>query len=225
VRIVMLGAPGAGKGTQAKRIAEIYGIPQISTGDIFRAHLKQGTELGRQVKRYLDSGELAPDALTCEIVADRLGENDCANGYILDGFPRSLPQAQALDRLLEGRGESLDVALDIQVADEQIVERLSARRFCPVCGAVFNLKFSPPPPDGHRCGGVGPVVQLEQRSDDNEETVRNRLRVYHEITEPIVTYYREKGILREVPAAGLDPNEVFERIEEVLGEVGASRGA
>ncbi len=225
MRIVTLGAPGAGKGTQAKRIAEVYGIPQISTGDIFRAHLKQGTELGRQVKRYLDAGELAPDALTCEIVADRLGEADCVKGYVLDGFPRSLPQAQALDHLLESRSESLDVALDIQVADEEIVERLSARRFCPVCGAVFNLKFSPPPPDGHRCGGEGPVVQLEQRSDDNEETIRNRLRVYHEITEPIAAYYGEKGILREISAEGLDPDAVFAKIEEVLGEVEASRGA
>lgn len=216
LRIVMLGAPGAGKGTQAKRIAETHGVPPISTGDIFRANLRQGTALGLEVKKYLDAGQLAPDALTCEIVADRIAQEDCAQGYILDGFPRSLPQAEEFQRLLESRGDAMDVAINIDVSDAEIIDRLSARRSCPKCGAIYNLKFSPPKQDGicdhPACGGEA----LVQRVDDQEETIRERLRVYHETTEPIIDYYRTQGILKTVPGTASTPDAVFAKIEEIL---------
>jgi len=213
LRIVMLGAPGAGKGTQAKRIAEACGLPHISTGDIFRAHLRDGTPLGRQVRQYLDAGTLVPDALTCEIVAERIREDDCARGYILDGFPRSAPQADTFHELLAGRGEKLDLALNIDVDDGEIVERLTARRSCPKCGAIYNLKFQPPRQDGVCDHDGEPLVQ---RRDDTEETVKERLRVYHETTEPIVAYYQTEGILKTVSGTGATPAAVFSKIEAIL---------
>lgn len=221
LRIVMLGGPGAGKGTQAKRMAEKYGLPHISTGDIFRANLNAGTPLGLEVKKYLDAGRLVPDALTCEIVADRIGQPDCESGYILDGFPRSLPQAEAFKQLLEKRGENLDVAIDISVSDEEIVNRLGARRSCPVCGAIYNLKFGPPKQEGvcdrPECGGA----KLIHRQDDREETIRARLDVYHKTTEPIIDYYRKDGILKSVEGTGSTPEKVFSKIEEILASMGA----
>lgn len=220
-RIVMLGAPGAGKGTQALRIAERFGLPHISTGDIFRAHLKEGTDLGRQVREYLDGGRLVPDELTCAIVADRTGQADCAKGYVLDGFPRSVPQAEALDQTLEARGEQLDAAIDVDVPDAVIVERLAARRSCPKCGAVYNIKFTPSAL-GDKCDRPGCGADLVQRSDDCEETILERLRVYHETTKPIIGYYERQGILRSVPGAEGTPDAIFAKVEAILNELGTA---
>ena len=225
LRIVMLGAPGAGKGTQAKRIAEARALPHISTGDIFRENLRAGTPLGLQAKQYMDAGKLVPDALTCEIVADRIAQKDCGNGYILDGFPRSLPQAEEFQRLLTARGDTLDVAIDIAVTDEEIIERLTARRSCPKCGAIYNLKFSPPKREGvcdvESCQGTA----LIQRADDQEKTIRERLRTYHETTEPIIAYYEKKRILKTVSGTGASPKDVFLKVEEILSAMGAGPGS
>lgn len=223
LRIVMLGAPGAGKGTQAQRIAAAYTVPQVSTGDMFRKHLREGTELGRRVQGYLKTGALVPDDLTCAIVAERLAEPDCAGGYILDGFPRSLSQAETLERLLAERGEHINAVIEIDVPDEEIIERLSERRSCPVCGALYNLKFGPFPASGDRCARPGCEGRLIQRDDDRAETIAERLRIYHETTRPIREYYRARGVLRSIPAARLSPDEVFARIVDVLDGAGALR--
>lgn len=220
-RIVMLGAPGAGKGTQAQRIAQALQIPHISTGDIFRGHLSKGTPLGLRVREYLDSGRLVPDALTCEIVADRIAQPDCANGFILDGFPRSQPQAEELQRMLTARNENISVAINIDVLDDEIVQRLTARRFCPKCGAIFNLKFKPSK-RGNLCDSKGcDNVELIQRSDDTEETVRERLRIYHDTTEPIIAFYEQLGLLKTVVGTGLTPDDVFKKVEEIISVSGA----
>ena len=208
LRIVMLGAPGAGKGTQAVRMAQEMAIPHISTGDIFRKNLREGTPLGKQVQGYLNSGGLVPDQLTCDIVADRLQQADCANGYILDGFPRSLPQAEMLTAFLAGRGEKIDVAVNIDVPDSEIVERLSARRSDPDTGAVYNLKFNPPPAEI--------ADKLIQRDDDKPETVQARLQTYHETTEPIIAYYEKQGALVNVSGSNAGPDEIYKRILDVL---------
>jgi len=217
LRIVMFGPPGAGKGTQAKRIAEVYGLPHISTGDIFRDHLSRGTELGGQVRQHLDAGRLVPDELTCSVVAGRLSEADCANGFILDGFPRSLPQAEMLGTHLAGQGHALDLVVNIDVPDEEIVERLSARRTCAVCGAIFNRKFDPPAGDGARCDRPGCSGELVQRKDDQEETIRERLSVYHETTEPIIEYYGNQSVLKSIAGSGATPDRVFADIRAILG--------
>lgn len=222
LRIVMLGAPGAGKGTQAETISAKYGLPHISTGDIFRKHLKEGTDLGKQVQGYLNSGALVPDELTCSIVADRLAQADCADGYILDGFPRSQMQAEALSRLLDEKGEQISVAIDVDVPDGEIIERLSARRSCPVCGAIYNLKFKRPKGAEGKCDRPGCTGDLVQRDDDKPETIRQRLNVYHETTEPIIAYYRAKGLLYSVSASGLTPDEVYAKIESILNTSGAA---
>jgi adenylate kinase len=214
----MLGGPGAGKGTQAKRMAQAYGLPHISTGDIFRAHLKDGTPLGLQVKQYLDAGKLVPDALTCDMVADRIAQTDCAAGYILDGFPRSVPQAETFQRLLAARGEKLDLAINVEVTDQEIVNRLAARRSCPKCGAIYNLKYGPPKREGV-CDADGEA--LLQRDDDREQTIRERLRVYHETTQPIIAYYEKQGILKTVHGTGSSPDAVFRKIEEMVSAAGA----
>lgn len=218
LRIVMLGAPGAGKGTQAKQMADKFGLPHISTGDIFRAHLREGTPLGLQVKSYLDSGQLVPDELTCAIVADRTAQNDAKNGYILDGFPRSLPQAEEFQRLLEQRGEKINLAINIDVKDSEIVDRLTARRSCPKCGAIYNLKFKPPKKN-NACDLDGET--LIQRQDDKEETVKERLNVYHETTEPIIDYYARQGVLQTVEGTGSTPGDVFKKVEEIVSAAGA----
>ncbi len=207
LKIVMLGAPGAGKGTQAVRMAKEMGIPHISTGDIFRKNLREGTDLGRRVQEYLNSGGLVPDELTCEIVADRLQEPDCAEGYILDGFPRSLPQAEMLTAFLEKMGQKIDAAVNIDVPDDLIVERLTARRSDPETGAVYNLKFNPPPPEI--------ADKLIQREDDKPETVKSRLATYHETTEPIIAYYDAQGVLKNVPGDAA-PDDIYQRIMDVL---------
>jgi len=211
LRIVMLGAPGAGKGTQALRMAEVFGIPHISTGDIFRKNLKEGTPLGKRVQEYLNSGALVPDELTCEIVADRLAQPDCEKGFILDGFPRSIPQAEMLEKYLQAKGQQITAAINIDVPDAEIVERLSARRTDPVTGQIYNLKFSPPPAEI--------LDRLIQREDDKEETVLARLRTYHETTEPIIAWYEQRGLLRTVSGSGATPDQVFEQIMAVVSDL------
>lgn len=213
MKIIMLGAPGAGKGTQAKQIADRYGIPHISTGDIFRANLKAGTPLGLQAKSYMDKGDLVPDDLTCALVVDRIAQPDAANGFVLDGFPRTIPQADALTKALEERGEQMDYAIDIEVPDENIVTRMGGRRACTSCGATYHIVNIPPKQEGicDRCGG--PLVL---RDDDRPETVAKRLSVYHEQTQPLISYYQERGILKSVDGTQ-DMQAVFDAITAILG--------
>ncbi len=213
MKIIMLGAPGAGKGTQAKKIAAKYQIPHISTGDIFRANIKNGTELGNKAKEYMEKGLLVPDELTCDLVVDRIGQEDCKNGYVLDGFPRTIPQAEALKAALEKRGEKMDFAIDVDVPDENIVRRMSGRRACLGCGSTYHIEHIPPKTEGicDVCGG-----KLVLRDDDAPETVQNRLKVYHEQTQPLLDFYGKEGILKTVDGT-LEMEAVFEKITEILG--------
>lgn len=214
MKIIMLGAPGAGKGTQAKKIAEKYGIPHISTGDIFRANIKNGTELGKKAKTFMDQGLLVPDELVVDLVVDRVGQDDAKKGYVLDGFPRTIPQAEALDKALEAIGEKMDYAINVEVPDENIVNRMSGRRACVSCGGTYHIVHIPTKVEGicDACGG-----ELILREDDKPETVQKRLSVYHEQTQPLIDYYTSKGILKEVDGT-VDMKEVFEAIVKVLGE-------
>ena len=214
MKVVMLGAPGAGKGTQAKKIAAKYSIPHISTGDIFRANIKNGTELGKKAKTYMDQGLLVPDELVVDLVVDRVNQEDCANGYVLDGFPRTIPQAEALTKALAGQGQKLDYAIDVDVPDENIVHRMGGRRACVGCGATYHLEYAPPKQEGicDTCGG-----ELILRDDDKPETVTKRLGVYHEQTQPLIDYYTNAGILKRVDGT-VDIDEVFQAITEILGE-------
>lgn len=214
MKIIMLGAPGAGKGTQAIMISEKYGIPHISTGDIFRANIKNGTELGKKAREYMDQGLLVPDDLTCDLVVDRISRDDCSKGYILDGFPRTIPQAQALDRALDNMKTSLDYAIDVDVPDENIVNRMSGRRACPGCGATYHVVFRAPQKEGicDECG-----EKLITRADDLPETVQKRLTVYHDQTQPLIDYYEKKGILKTVDGTK-HVEEVFSDITSILGE-------
>ena len=213
MKIIMLGAPGAGKGTQAKKIAEKYGIPHISTGDIFRANIKNGTELGKKAKTYMDQGLLVPDELTCDLVVDRIKQDDCKNGFILDGFPRTIPQAEALDAALSKMGEKMDYAIDVDVPDENIVRRMGGRRVCLNCGATYHIVSIPTKVEGI-CDKCGSEVVL--RDDDKPETVQKRLSVYHEQTQPLIDYYNRQGILKTVN--GTRPlEEVFADIVTILG--------
>ena len=220
--VLILGAPGAGKSTQALRLAKQHGWAHISTGDIFRAQQERGTEFGKKIASYLKTGKLVPDALTCEVVIDRLSQPDCDEGYILDGFPRSAPQAEDLDRMLERRDEALDAVIVLEIGDDEIIERLMARRTCPECGKTYNLKFRPPAAEGvcdnANCSGAA----LVQREDDREDTIRQRLHVYHESTEPLIAYYRDRGLLRSIEAARQDPAEIAEKIEDILLVQGVS---
>ncbi len=213
MKIIMLGAPGAGKGTQAKKIAEKYNIPHISTGDIFRANIKNGTELGKKAKTYMDQGLLVPDELTVDLVIDRVGQDDCKDGYILDGFPRTIPQAECLDAALEKRGEKVDFAIDVEVPDENIVNRMSGRRACVGCGATYHIKYNPTKVDGV-CDACGEKLVL--RDDDKPETVQKRLGVYHDQTQPLIDYYTKSGVLKEVDGT-VDMEDVFQAIVEILG--------
>lgn len=213
MKIIMLGAPGAGKGTQAKKIAEKYHIPHISTGDIFRANIKNGTELGKKAKTYMDQGLLVPDELTVDLVIDRVGQDDCKDGYILDGFPRTIPQAECLDAALEKRGEKVDYAIDVEVPDENIVTRMSGRRACVGCGATYHIKYNPTKVDGI-CDACGEKLIL--RDDDKPETVQKRLGVYHDQTQPLIDYYTKSGVLKEVDGT-VDLEEVFQAIVKILG--------
>ena len=212
MKIVMLGAPGAGKGTQAKRIAEEYGVPHISTGDIFRANIKNNTPLGQQAKIYMDKGELVPDELVVSLIMDRFDEPDCKDGYILDGYPRTIPQAEALDKALAENGEKLDFAIDVDVPDEVIIDRMSGRRACLNCGATYHVVNNPPKAQD-TCDSCG--NDLVQRDDDKEETVRNRLDVYHDQTEPLKQYYAAAGVLYTVDGTK-DMEEVFKSICEIV---------
>ena len=214
MKIIMLGAPGAGKGTQAKQIAAKYEIPHISTGDIFRANIKEGTELGKKAKAFMDKGELVPDELTCDLVVDRISTPDAAKGYGLDGFPRTIPQAEALTKALEARGEKIDYAINVEVPDENIVRRMSGRRACVGCGATYHIVYNPTKVEG-KCDVCSSDLIL--RDDDQPETVLNRLKVYHEQTQPLIDFYAKKGILKEVDGT-MDMNDVFAAIVKILGE-------
>ena len=213
MKIIMLGAPGAGKGTQAKLIAEKYGVPHISSGDIFRANIKNGTELGKEAKEYMDKGLLVPDELTVRLLLDRVAQDDCKNGYVLDGFPRTIPQAEVLDKELTKLGDSVDFAVDVDVPDENIIRRMSGRRACLNCGATYHIVNIPPKKEGI-CDVCGSELVL--RDDDQPETVKNRLKVYHEQTQPLIEYYTGKGVLRTVDGT-LPMEEVFDAIVKILG--------
>ena len=214
LRTILLGAPGAGKGTVAAKIVKEYNIPHISTGDIFRDNLKRKTELGLRAQEYMTRGELVPDDLTCEIATTRLLEDDCKNGFLLDGFPRTVYQAEKLDELLREHGQSLDKVVQLVVDDELLIKRLTGRRVCKNCGATFHVITIPPKEEGI-CDNCG--HELIQRADDTEETAVNRLKVYEEQTSPLVTYYEEKGLLAPIDGAGT-PEEVFQSILDVLGD-------
>lgn len=212
MKIIMLGAPGAGKGTQAKKIAERYSVPHISTGDIFRANIKNGTELGMEAKKYMDAGQLVPDELTVKILLDRVAADDCQNGYVLDGFPRTIPQAEVLDKALNELGDKIDYAIDVDVPDENIINRMSGRRACLSCGATYHIQYIPPKAEGI-CDSCGKELVL--RDDDKPETVKKRLDVYHAQTQPLIEFYTNKGILKTVDGT-LDMKDVFKAITEIL---------
>ena len=213
MKIIMLGAPGAGKGTQAKMIAEKYGIPHISTGDIFRYNIKNGTELGKEAKKYMDQGLLVPDELTVKILLDRVAQDDCKNGYVLDGFPRTIPQAEVLEEALTKLGDRIDYAINVEVPDENIVKRMGGRRACVNCGATYHIEHVPPKKEGI-CDNCGSELIL--RDDDKPETVKNRLSVYHKQTQPLIDFYNGKGVLRTVDGT-VDMKDVFNAIVASLG--------
>ena len=206
MKIIMLGAPGAGKGTQAKMIAKEYGLPHVSTGDIFRANIKNGTQLGMEAKKYMDQGLLVPDELTVRILLDRVSQADCANGYVLDGFPRTIPQAEVLEEALNKLGDRIDYAIDVDVPDENIIKRMSGRRACLTCGATYHIEHIPPKKEGI-CDVCGSKLVL--RDDDKAETVKNRLEVYHKQTQPLIDFYTRKG-------GTLPMDEVFQAIRKIL---------
>lgn len=212
MKIIMLGAPGAGKGTQAKLIAAKYGIPHISTGDIFRANIKEQTALGMEAKEYMDKGQLVPDELTVRILLDRVAKDDCKNGYVLDGFPRTIPQAEVLDSEVKKLGESVDFAINVDVPDENIVKRMSGRRACVKCGSTYHIEHVPPKTEGicDTCGS-----ELILRDDDKPETVLKRLGVYHDQTQPLIEYYDKQNILRTVDGVK-DVNDIFDSIVAIL---------
>ncbi|WPX07879.1 adenylate kinase [Anaerocellum danielii] len=213
MRLILLGAPGAGKGTQAEYLSKRFSIPHISTGDILRENVKNETELGKKAKEYMDKGLLVPDEIVIEIVKDRISKEDCKNGFLLDGFPRTIAQAEALDKVLQELGQKIDKVLNIEVPDEKILERMSGRRICKNCGASFHVIYRPPQKEGvcDVCGG-----ELYQREDDKEETVKKRLEVYHAQTQPLIDYYKEKGLL--VVAYGQE--EIADTTKEVLKALG-----
>ena len=214
MRAVLLGPPGAGKGTQAVRLVEKYGVPQISTGDIFRKNIKEGTELGKKAQEYMNAGGLVPDELVVDLVKDRLMQDDCANGYLLDGLPRTIAQAEQLDEFLKEQGTKLDAVINFEVGYDTLMERLTGRRLCKACGASYHIKNFPPKTDGvcDKCGG-----ELIQRDDDTEETARKRIEVYEESTAPLIEYYTKSGDLKNFNAEK-DASEVFEDIVRECGE-------
>lgn len=213
MNLVLMGLPGAGKGTQADKVVVKYNIPHISTGDMFRAAIKEGTELGLKAKSFMDKGELVPDEVTIGIVRDRLSKDDCGRGFLLDGFPRTVAQAEALDSMLDGLGKKIDFVINIDVDQSILMDRLTGRRICKNCGATYHLVFNPPSQEGvcDRCGG-----ELYQRADDNAETVQNRLDVNIQQTKPLLNFYEEKGYLRNINGQQ-DIDKVFADIEELLG--------
>ena len=213
MKIIMLGAPGAGKGTQAKKIAAKYQIPHVSTGDIFRANIKNGTELGMKAKSYMDAGGLVPDEITIGMLLDRIHEADCENGYVLDGFPRTIPQAESLTEALAGMDEKIDYAVNVDVPDENIISRMSGRRACLNCGATYHIVYNPPKQEGV-CDVCGDKLVLTD--DDKPETVQKRLSVYHDQTQPLIEYYEKAGVLKQVDGTQ-DMEAVFQDIVKILG--------
>ncbi len=213
MKIVMLGAPGAGKGTQAKKISVKYGIPHISTGDIFRANIKGGTELGMKAKAFMDQGQLVPDEITIGMLLDRIQEEDCKNGYVLDGFPRTIPQAESLTKALADMGSKIDYAVNVDVPDENIISRMSGRRACLKCGQTYHIVYNPPKKE-NVCDACGEALVL--RDDDKPETVKRRLEVYHDQTQPLIDYYKAAGVLAEVDGTK-DLEAVFQDIVKILG--------
>ncbi|HDD53243.1 MAG: adenylate kinase [Aquificota bacterium] len=213
MNIIMLGPPGAGKGTQAKMLVERLGIPQISTGDMLREAVKEGTELGKKAKEFMDAGKLVPDEVVIGIVKERLAQPDCEKGFILDGFPRTIPQAEALDKVLEELGKKIDYVINVAVPNEELITRLTGRRTCRQCGAMYHVVFNPPKEEGKcdKCGG-----ELYQRDDDKEETIRQRLEVYEAQTAPLIDYYGKKGVLYNIDGTG-SIEEIFQGILKVLG--------
>ncbi|RJX34448.1 MAG: adenylate kinase [Desulfarculus sp.] len=213
MNLILLGPPGAGKGTQAKMLIEAYGIPQISTGDMLRAAVRNQTALGLEAKKFMDAGQLVPDQVVIGLAQDRIAQPDCAKGFMLDGFPRTVPQAQALDKVLAGMGKKIDHVISIEVANDELMGRLTGRRTCKSCGQGFHVMFDPPKAQGQcdKCGG-----ELYQRDDDNEATVGNRLKVYNDQTAPLIDYYQKKGLLRPIDGVG-GINDIQERIKAVLG--------
>ena len=214
MKMILLGAPGAGKGTQAERLCKVLNIPTISTGNILRAAVKNGTPTGKQAEAYMKAGKLVPDEVIIGIIHDRLDEDDCKNGFVLDGFPRTIPQAEALDAALGKINEKMDYAIDVDVPDENIVNRMSGRRACLNCGATYHLISIPPKVEGI-CDVCGEKLIL--RDDDKPETVKNRLSVYHEQTQPLIDFYAKKNVLAEVDGTK-DMEEVFEDIVKILGK-------
>ncbi|MEK7267568.1 MAG: adenylate kinase [Nitrospirota bacterium] len=213
MRIVLLGAPGAGKGTQAKKLIDKYGIPQISTGDILRQNVAEGTPLGKEAKSYMDKGELVPDSVVLGLVEDRLKKDDCKKGYILDGFPRNTAQAEALDKILASLSMSLTGALSVDVPKDDLMKRLTGRRTCKGCGQMYNVYFSPSKNESvcDKCGGA-----LFHRDDDKEETIKRRLDVYDTQTAPLIGYYKKSGILKSVTGVG-SIDEIFSKVCSALG--------
>ncbi|CAN7596447.1 adenylate kinase [Rossellomorea sp. LjRoot5] len=213
MNIVLMGLPGAGKGTQAEKIVDKYGIPHISTGDMFRAAIKEGTELGLKAKSFMDNGDLVPDEVTIGIVRERLSKEDCEKGFLLDGFPRTVAQAEALENILADLGKKMNYVININVDKDILMERLTGRRICKECGATYHLVFNPPTEEGvcDRCSG-----ELYQRADDNEETVQNRLDVNIKQTQPLLAYYEDKGYLKNIDGQQ-DIHRVFDDIDELLG--------
>ncbi len=212
--LILLGGPGAGKGTQAKKLVELLKIPQISTGDMLRAAVGAGTDLGKKAKEFMDAGKLVPDEVVIGLVKERLGNEDCKDGFMLDGFPRTLPQGESLEGMLKEMGRSIDHVVSFNVNDEELVLRITGRRTCGTCGAIYHLKYSPPPDsETCKCG----AKDLRQRDDDNEVTVRQRLTTYHEQTAPLMSFYESRGVLKSIEGTGLPPDGVFEKTKELLG--------
>jgi adenylate kinase len=213
MELILLGPPGAGKGTQAKRLVETLTVPQISTGDMLRAARAEGTELGLKAAEFMDAGKLVPDEVVIGLVRERIQKDDCKKGYMLDGFPRTVPQAEALAEMLKGLGRAIDHVAVLEVENEELVSRLTGRRSCGQCGRIWHLRFDPPP-TADTCSCQGKLIQ---REDDNETTVRSRLAVYAEQTEPLIAFYAERGLTRTVDGGNGTPADVFEKVQKAIG--------